>query len=89
MLGILRTIIFLLLKNLQQTDAIEQIFNLNTTYSLGEIPEKITTCKVKLANGHFIDLTSLDNKDNPRSAGLLDYNFLFNPCKIFLNLKFI
>ena len=31
-----------------------------------EIPEKITNCKAKLANGKIIDLTSLDNASNPR-----------------------
>jgi len=34
--------------------------------SLGEIPEKLGNCKVKLSNGKIIDLTSLDKASNPR-----------------------
>jgi hypothetical protein len=42
------------------------ILLLEVENSLGEIPEKITNCKAKLANGKIIDLTSLDRASNPR-----------------------
>ena len=42
------------------------IFELNQTYSLKEVPEKITSCKVKLSSGKLIDLTSLDRASSPR-----------------------
>ena len=42
------------------------ILLLEVENSLCEIPEKITNCKAKLANGKIIDLTSLDRASNPR-----------------------
>lgn len=54
----------------------ERIFLLNQTYSLNEVPDKITNCKVKLSNGKYIDLTSLNNPNSPR------YYILTGDCSI-------
>jgi hypothetical protein len=45
-------------------------------------PEKLGTCKVKLADGRFINLKPLDNPNSPRVAAYNGYNYKFNPCKI-------
>ena len=50
-------------------------------------PEKLGTCKVKLADGTFINLKPLDKPSSPRVAALKDYNYKFNPCKFYFRLK--
>lgn len=50
----------------------EIIYQLNRTYTLREVPEKITSCKVKLADGKYIDLTSLDRASNPRFEEIIN-----------------
>ena len=73
--------IFLLINNSPiQSTSIERVFSLNKTYSLKNVPSKITSCKVKLSDGQFIDLTSLDDPASPRKANLGDYSYVFNPC---------
>lgn len=37
------------------------------------------------SNGRFINLKQLDNSSNPRVAAYRDYNYKFNPCKIYFN----
>jgi len=50
--------------------------------SLSQKPQKLGTCKVKLADGRFINLKPLDNPNSPRVAVYNGYNYKFNPCKI-------
>ncbi len=74
------------------------LLNIDKYYSLAEIPIKISSCKVKLSNGKFINLQSLDDvvnfiTDNQiiifRKVNLNEYNYLFNPCKYLKRFKFI
>ena len=43
-------------------------------------PEKLGTCKVKLADGTFINLKPLDKPSSPLVTPLSGYNYKFNPC---------
>ena len=45
-----------------------------------EKPEKLGTCKVKLADGTFINLKPLDKPSSPLVTPLSGYNYKFNPC---------
>ena len=50
--------------------------------------EKITSCRVKLSNGKYIDLTSLFDENGPLFANSGLKTFEFNPCMI-LRLDFL
>ena len=65
------------LLNSMSTDAIERLFKANTTY----MPQKTTSCRVKLSDGKYIDLSSLDQASNPRVTSYNEWYFKFNPCK--------
>lgn len=54
--------------------------------SIQDDPEKLSACKARLTStGEIIDLSSLDNSNQPKTATYESQTYKFNPCKFSLD----